>query len=293
MEHSGRERLAKEAEVLIKRARHTGFAHKPTIDRTKASYEVDDGTFVALLLESLPPGDFAQIHKQDQEQYPSAEDFYEFFATGRRHGWERVSKLSKVTRGDIVAWKGSRGKQGRASGHVAVVSGPAEFDQEAKEWAVPVHDSSSDAHFDDTRQGESGFHPGLGSGILRFRIDARGKPVAVKLGDHSNFHKRPIVIGRLADRQRRSEPTPKSPSADVTTPFGHRIDRAAVANEVLGAGEFAVTTYTRASTGDMLLLPTTLACWGPGQKVPQSLGSGATSYGLAGGVVFRNSEGGP
>ena len=102
------------------------------------------------------------------------------------------------------------------------------------------------------------------------------------------------MIGRLADRPRRSEPASKYPSADVAAAFGHRIDRAAVANEVLGAGEFAVTTYALASTGGMLLLPTTLACWGPGQKIPQSLGNGVQQLTVSrGGVVFRNSEGEP
>jgi hypothetical protein len=69
---------------------------------------------------------------------------------------------------------------------------------------------------------------------------------------------------------------------------GHRIERATVANEVLQAGEFALTTYMPTTQDSVLLPPTTLACWGPGQKVPQFLGNGATSYWLVGGVVFRS-----
>lgn len=288
MDNSPGEQIAKEAERLIERARVTGFARKPTIDRRKAIFRVDDGTFVALLVQSLPPRDFAQIPKRDHEQYPSAAEFHEFLAAGRRQGWERVGKLSEVRRGDVVAWKGSKNSKGSESGHVAVVAGTAEFDQEAKEWAVRVHEFELSRSLRDSRQGKSGFRPGPGSGELRFQVNSRGKPVAVKLGDHSDFHKRPIAIGRLVSQPRRTEPASKVPSANATAALAQLINRAAVASEVLGAGEFAVTTYALASTDGKLLPSTTLAFWGPGQKVPQSVGNGATTYSLAGGVVFRN-----
>jgi hypothetical protein len=65
--------------------------------------------------------------------------------------------------------------------------------------------------------------------------------------------------------------------------------RAPTANEVLAAGEFAFTTYALAANTAMLLLPTTFACWGPGQTIPASIGNGTSTYTLVGGVVFRNS----
>jgi hypothetical protein len=72
---------------------------------------------------------------------------------------------------------------------------------------------------------------------------------------------------------------------------GIYIERAAVANEVLGDGEFTVATYALASKEGMLLAPTTLACWGPGQTVLPSVGNWPTVYNLVGGVVFGNTAG--
>jgi hypothetical protein len=90
---------------------------------------------------------------------------------------------------------------------------------------------------------------------------------------------------------KKPSPHPETPQTVPQAAMGEAVltqgvERAAAAGEVLNVGEFALTTYALAAGEARLVLPTTLAIWGPGQQVPASLGNGATTYNFAGGVVF-------
>jgi hypothetical protein len=263
--------IAREAELIVNGIRQTGLD------------EVDEGVFVSLVLENVAPAEFARIPKPADKRHPTAAEFYEFFATHPLQGWQRVAKLAQARAGDIIAWKDPRG--GRA--HVALLARASEHDQKARLWTVHVHDSSSEAHFEDSR-GRSGKY-GVGSGALKFRVAPNGAPTAVQVGPDSEFHSLlQIAIARLTDEAQIEETPSKFRAPDAAAPFGHRVERAAVANEILQDGEFAIATYALASSDGLLLLPTTLAYWGPGQEISQSVGKGAATYSLVGGVVFRN-----
>ncbi len=107
---------------------------------------------------------------------------------------------------------------------------------------------------------------------------------------------RPENPQSTADRKR----TPRDPSqglapgqapapADACRPAGAlRIERAAAPDLVLGQHEFAITTYQLAIQEALLLAPTTICCWGPGQGIPRSVGYGVATYAFGGGVVFSS-----
>jgi hypothetical protein len=274
MENTRGDLIATEAERAINEVRQTG------------PDDVDDGAFMSLLLARFAPAELAEIPKRHGERHPNGTEFYEFFATHPRKGWERVAKLAEARAGDIIVWKDTR--SGHGHGHVAALARAPEHDQKARVWTVHVHDSSSEAHFEDSRRQRGRFHPGLGSGALKLRVDSNGVPAAVQVGPDSEFHKLSIAIARLEDQALVKETRSKSRAPDPAAPFGHRIERGAVANENLQDGEFAITTYALASSDGLLLPPTTLAYWGPGQKISQSVGKGVATYGFVGGVVFRN-----
>jgi hypothetical protein len=288
MEHARGDLIAKETELVLSRVRHTDFEHEHVVDPETGTYKVDDAAFVGLLLEHSAPEEFARIQKRTHKRYPRAIEIYDFLVAHSHHGWERVVKLAEARPGDIIAWKPSKTTRERDGGHVAVVARAPEFDTETETWTVCVHDSSSVAHFDDSRVRGRKYHPGVGSGALKFRADSQGAPAAVQVGPNSKFHKYLIVIGRLKEGSRAAQSHAKYRAANGATSSGCRIERAATANETLSEGEFAFTTYTLVSSDGMLLLPTTIACWGPGQMVSASLGSGAAIYSFVGGVVFRN-----
>jgi hypothetical protein len=270
MEHTRGTLIAKEAERVIDGVRQTG------------PDEVNDGAFMSLLLERVAPAELAQIPKRTGGRHPSGTEFYEFFATHPRKGWERVAKLAEARAGDIIAWKDP------GSGHVALVARAPEHDAKARVWTLLIHDSSSEAHFADTRRRHGRYYAGVGSGELKLRVTSNGAPRAVQVGPDADFHNVPIIIGRLAHETIVEETRPKPRAPDHAAPFGHCIERGAVANENLRDGEFAITTYALASSDGLLLPPTTLAYWGPGQKISQSVGKGVATYSFVGGVVFRN-----
>jgi hypothetical protein len=123
---------------------------------------------------------------------------------------------------------------------------------------------------------------------LKFHVDANGAPKAAQLGPQSDFQKLPIAIGRLRHEAEMTKSSSTSQQQGSGAFFSQSVARAATASEVLNAGEFALTTYALASGDARLVVPTTLAIWGPGQQVPASLGNGETTYNFVGGVVFGN-----
>jgi hypothetical protein len=109
MEHVRADLIAREAELVLKRVRHTDFEREPTIDPKTGTYRVDDAAFVALVLERCAPDNFARIPKHGHERYPCATEFYEFLASPAHQGWEHVGKLADAQRGDIIVWGNPKG----------------------------------------------------------------------------------------------------------------------------------------------------------------------------------------
>jgi hypothetical protein len=304
MEATGGDAVAAEAERLLKHAHHTHYQHDPVVDAKAGRYDVDCAAFVGVVLEAAAPQHFEHVPKAGEERYPRAFEIFEFLhADPAPHGWQRVARLEDAKRGDVIAWRTAKVAPGRDTGHVLVVAHPPVFHASLHAWTVHVYDASNVAHYDDSREREGKFHSGVGEGTIRFKVDASGAPSAFQLGPHAEFHALHIVVARLEEMKSAKKKTahakesgppaavaqPPAPHSSAHSSGGHRIARAPSANEVLGEGEFAFTTYTLAAGAGLLLVPTSVACWGPGQTIPATIGSGSSTYTLAGGVVFRNS----
>jgi len=313
MEATRADDVAAEAERIFKHAHHTHYQHDPVINPRTGTYDVDCSAFVAHVLEVVAREHLALLTAQTKAPNPRAVDFYEFFASpSLPAGWKRVATLADVRRGDVVAWRLPTIKPGEDTGHVFVVAQTPDYNAAAGAWVVHVYDSSNIIHYDDSRDKSGKYHSGVGTGAIRFQVDDSGAPTKFQFGPGDKFHALPMAVARLeriaaapkttehgAHEQRKEgrkeEPrhgTGGATAASSQMPSdlgsGHRIARAAKAGEHLGEGEFAFATYVLAAQGGMLLAPTTFACWGPRQTIPASVGSGSSTYLLAGGVVFRN-----
>jgi hypothetical protein len=301
--------LADEAQRILEHARRTRYQSEPNVDAKAGTYELDCAAFVGLLLESVAPEHLAHIAKGANERYPRAFELFEFLHAKAPEGWSHVESLAKVERGDVIAWRAERVSPGRESGHVLVVAQAPVIEKAPHTWTVHAYDSSAHAHHGDSRERAGKFHPGLGEGDLRFKVDSSGAPVAFQFGPHAEFHTVPIVVARLRELPAKSsvlprheeaahhpheaahrhEEAPRPPhSATGPVPGAHTIERAAVANDVLKQGEYAIATYVLAVTDAILLPAAVVAYWGPGQTILPSVGQGSSQYALAGGVVFRN-----
>jgi hypothetical protein len=308
MEATGGAAVAAAAERLLEQVRHTHYQHDAVVDETAGRYDVDCAAFVGVLLESIAPEHFASFPRTGDERYPRAFEIFDHLsASPPPPGWRRVATIEEARPGDVISWRTPKVTAGRDTGHVLIVAKAPVFHGHTHAWTVHAYDSSNVAHHDDSRERAGKYHSGLGEGAIRFKVDASGAPTAFQFGPQAEFHTVPIVIARLHEMP---HPKKKAPHARESAPpahaahaphagahpahaaaaaAGHRVVRAPAANEVLGEGEFAFTTYALAGNGAMLLLPTTFACWGPGQTIPASMGNGSSTYNLVGGVVFRNS----
>ncbi len=179
------------------------------------------------MLAGLAPLHYAMLPTAADLPRPRACDFYVFFqslspaATG---GWQSINALNNARRGDIIAWELSEYQDGIVSGeslnlqggvitwqlpefqpghdtgHVFFVAETPTVDKFGI-VSVRVYDSAKVAHFDDTRgDGPDQFPNGVGSGIIKFQVDASGAPIAFLFSpsDDPNisFTSMPIAIGR-------------------------------------------------------------------------------------------------
>jgi hypothetical protein len=61
-------------------------------------------------------------------------------------------------------------------------------------YRVEVYDSSGIHHDDDSRPEHTS---GVGEGIITFRVNESGEPIAFQFNSRAHFHTEPIAIGRL------------------------------------------------------------------------------------------------
>jgi hypothetical protein len=110
-------------------------------------------------------------------------------------GWRRILRLSDASRGDIVAWDHRDASTGD-TGHVFVVANDPVAGTDGK-YLVPVYDSSSRKHFDDSRGDGRKFADGVGSGAIAFHTDSAGAPTAFQFNAGAQVHHAPIAIARI------------------------------------------------------------------------------------------------
>lgn len=192
------ENLADAAEQVLKAMRETHYRHWTHVDTAAGAYDVDCSGFVDYLLKRVAPAQFAQLPIEAGHTRPRAQVYYDFLHALRATpsaGWAGVPRLADARRGDLLAWKRVALVRGKGdTGHVAIVAGPptTEADGTVK---VEVYDSSASRHdFDSRAEGTNG----VGKGVITFRVDAQGEPIAVRFNSGANFNKKPIAIGRLA-----------------------------------------------------------------------------------------------
>lgn len=192
------ENLADAAEQVSKAIRETHYQHRTHVDTAAGAYDVDCSGFVDYLLKRVAPAQFAQLPIEAGHARPRAQVYYDFLhGLGQTPspGWESVQRLADARRGDLLAWKRVALVQGKGdTGHVAIVAGPPTTESDGT-VRVEVYDSSASRHdFDSRAEGTNG----VGKGVITFRVNSRGEPIAVRFNSGADFQKKPITIGRLA-----------------------------------------------------------------------------------------------
>lgn len=134
---------------------------------------------------------------------PLADDWYHYLS-GRPTSastdlssarWRKIPHVQDLHPGDLVVWLIPPGNSSDNTGHVMMVAS-APTQGRPGEWLVPVLDSTTSPHANDSR-GTS--HTGLGSGTIGLQVDSSGNPVAYywRGGLSYNAISTQIVLGRL------------------------------------------------------------------------------------------------
>lgn len=194
------EQLASQAEFIVNHLQQTDYQYTEYIDVPDGVYDCDCSSFVSFVLQGVVPRHYAMVPVETDRPRPRAFEYYLFFSSltpESTNGWHRIDFLRDVRRGDIVAWRFPEIRPGQDTGHVFFVAAePTMIDSDL--FAVRVYDSAAGPHFDDTRgTGKGKFPNGVGSGILKLRVDDTGTPIAFQFGPSAPFVTLPISIGRV------------------------------------------------------------------------------------------------
>jgi hypothetical protein len=213
------DQLASQAEYILDNLQQTNYQFLEEIDFVEDefgeivadTFACDCNSFVGFILggalgtvgQGLAPAHYAIIAALGKEMEPAqprprAFVYYQFFASLTPEspgGWHQIKLLQDARAGDIMAWEQPGFQAGDNTGHVFLVAAPPIPDDQGI-FSVQVYDSAQFPHFDDTRgEGESG----VGSGVIKFTVDASGGPASFLFGppdDPQNWSTVPIAIGR-------------------------------------------------------------------------------------------------
>jgi len=194
------QQLASQAEFIANNVQQTDYQHVDNIDVDRGIYDCDCNGFVSFVMERSAPGHYKMIPKETNQLRPRAFEYYVFFSSltpESTGGWHRIDFLKDARRGDILGWRFPLIEIGHDTGHVVVVADTPTVDDSGI-FTVCVYDSSAQSHFDDTR----GTRPtqsktGVGSGFIKFKVDATGRPTAFQFSPTDQFETFPIAIGRV------------------------------------------------------------------------------------------------
>ncbi|ADW69288.1 hypothetical protein [Granulicella tundricola] len=186
--------LAAQAESIVNTLTQTDYQYNGFIDAEAGIYDCDCNQFVACVLEGLAANHYALIPKESKQPLPRAFEYYLYFSGlgTRTGGWRQIMRLADARRGDVLAWELPLVK-GQDTGHVVLVGDTPEEIEDGV-WSVRVYDSADKPHFEDTREDGTS---GVGSGFIRFEVDAEGRPTGFMFSPEATvFEVRPIAIGR-------------------------------------------------------------------------------------------------
>lgn len=187
------------AATIVQTVKHTYYTHDHMrFDPATGTYDTDCSGFVSHVLTTTAPIQLEYAPKEIGFTIPRAKMYYEFFRSlgqgVQAPGWEAVPKLADARPGDIVAWGLFPPEQHRDTGHVFVVA-ETPSPQPDGTILVSVFDSTAVPHYNDNRTYPPG---GVGSGALKFYLDASGVVTGVQFHQGYHVHAVTPAIGRLS-----------------------------------------------------------------------------------------------
>jgi hypothetical protein len=196
-----RGQVASQAQFIVCNLSQTSYTDVEHIDVDRGRYDCDCFAFAGFVMERSAPAHYHMIPKKEEGQpRRRTAEYYEFFSSlspESAGAWRRIALLRDARRGDVIAWQPPKVGKAPVTGHVLFVARAPETGRPGT-FLVRVYDSASQPHFGDTRaKAKEQPGNGVGSGVIKFRVDDVGRPAAVQLEPGAEFESLPIAIGRI------------------------------------------------------------------------------------------------
>jgi hypothetical protein len=194
--------LLQEAERQLAAKQTSTYQHITDVDESSGRYNYDCSGFLHYSLQRVFPEAYAELPvSRSKVHRPLAQDFYALFSSKAQETkhWERIRKASDLRAGDIVAWLRPQDLDSHNTGHVMLVRAkPSPNPDRLNEILIPVIDSTSAPHANDSRSREKG-QTGLGTGMIGVVQNTEGEPIAYywRGGLSKREEITPIAFGRL------------------------------------------------------------------------------------------------
>ncbi len=186
-----------QGEKVLANVKSSHYRHTTEIDESVGLYNLDCSALICFLLSRAAPQALSSVPIDPLHRHARAINFYSTFVNAPQYqsgqGWQRVVRLMDAEPGDIIAWRKDPLPPKGNTGHVMMIMAKP-VTEDAETVRVLVMDSSRSGHFRDTRKKGSG---GVGVGIMWFRVDRDGHPVAFYWSSKGKKAvPMPIAIGR-------------------------------------------------------------------------------------------------
>jgi hypothetical protein len=194
MPHGGAGLIA-EATHVLETMTASSYSHKTHVAGTV--YDLDCSGFVDYLLARVDTAALDELRAATVKR-PLAKHFVQFLsAESAKQHFQRLLRIQDLAAGDIVAWQKPDDVVSTNTGHVMIVSAPAELRKD-NSWLLSIVDSSAAPHGKGDQRKR--LHTtGVGRGTIVLEADSSGAPVAYRWSElrSSRRHTTKIVLGRL------------------------------------------------------------------------------------------------
>ena len=178
------------------------YSHTTYMNESTGTRRTDCSGWLDYSLTRVLPSAYALVPHPNTFK-PLADDWYRYLSARPTSAstdlssarWRKIPHVVDLRPGDLVVWLIPPGSTSDNTGHLMMVAS-APTPGRAGEWLVPVIDSTTAPHANDSR---GTLHTGLGSGTIGLKVDASGNPVAYywRGGLSYTAVSTEIVLGRL------------------------------------------------------------------------------------------------
>lgn len=193
------EAIYDEALRLLQMHKKSHYSHHRVIDENKGYFDVDCSSFVDYLLEKKAPLARQELPIDKGHVRARAQNFHDYFKRleeAPTAHWKAIKTIDALEVGDIIAWKYDASLKKKDTGHVVVVAQKAIQEDKNLYW-LRIIDASKSKHAFDTKEGAQ---TGIGSGIMWFRVNDQGIPIALHWSSKAKKEvHHSIAMGRVLD----------------------------------------------------------------------------------------------